>query len=113
MAFLFRYGTVFALVILCVFFTLMTFNEQFPTGSAAGDQVAAAVHSQFDQSPSILLVARNTQEDSQFLKSLESQIGDSGARIIGQNRLSGHDFDAVVLEVDGQHDIGHRLKNRS
>ena len=44
--FLSDYGMVFVLLLLCAFFSVVTYSEQSPTGEAAAKQVSADIQAQ-------------------------------------------------------------------
>lgn len=61
---------VFVLLALCAWFSWVTLAEQHPTGAAAGNQLARELRG---KGP-VLAVARDTPEDSQFIKALERSL---------------------------------------
>ncbi|HKQ38288.1 MAG TPA: ABC transporter permease, partial [Verrucomicrobiae bacterium] len=61
------YGMIFVLVGLCAWFSWVTLAEQHPTGAAAGEQLARELRG---KGP-VLIVARDTPEDGQFVTALE------------------------------------------
>ena len=42
------YGMIFVLLLLCAFFSVVTYSDQSPTGEAAAEQVVSAIGQQFE-----------------------------------------------------------------
>ncbi len=57
------YGMVLMLLLLGVFFSLMTLTEQQPTGEIGGQQVANAILAQHSSEASIWVVTRDLPSD--------------------------------------------------
>lgn len=80
--FLADYGIIFVLLALCAFFSLMTVDEQHPTGDAAGAMLAADIVQQTAPGATILIVVRNTQEDTEFADTLTVALKPAGRRVL-------------------------------
>src|SRR5690242_6940813 len=76
--FLTDYGMLFVLVLLCVYYSWATYTEQEPTGAAAGEQLARAILRQASKSAKVLIVARDTQDDTAFADTLAQRITEGG-----------------------------------
>ena len=61
---------VFVLLALCAWFSWVTMAEQHPTGAAAGEQVARHLRGK----GRVLVVARDTPEDTQFVSAIERSL---------------------------------------
>ena len=80
--FLTDYGMVFVLVLLCAFYSVVTFSEQSPSGETAAKQVATAIAGRFGKTPRVLIAARDQPDDAAFAQKLESEFAASGAQIL-------------------------------
>ncbi|MEC7201647.1 MAG: ABC transporter permease, partial [Verrucomicrobiota bacterium] len=72
------YGMVLMLLLLGVFFSLMTLTEQQPTGEVGGQQVANAILAQHSPEASIWVVTRDLPSDQAFAKTLTQSLVAAG-----------------------------------
>jgi len=98
-SFLSDYGTVLALVVLCVFFSVVTYSEQFPTGVVAARQVAAHVQEHFGKTPRVLIAARDQGDDVIFADELERRLTASGARVLAVVKGEPKDAREALLKI--------------
>lgn len=75
--FLRDYGMVFVLLLLAALFSILTVDEQHPTGAEAGKQVANRILERTSKA-AVLIVARDTAEDREFSSAIERHIEESG-----------------------------------
>ena len=80
--FLTDYGMVFVLVLLCAFYSVVTFSEQSPSGETAAKQVATAIAGRFGKTPRVLIAARDQPDDAAFAQKLASELTASGAQVL-------------------------------
>ncbi len=80
--FLADYGMIFVLLLLCAFFSVVTYTEQSPTGEAAAKQVVASIQEQFGKAPRVLIAASDQPDDAAFSTKLERDLAASGAQVI-------------------------------
>ena len=80
--FLADYGMIFVLLLLCAFFSVVTYSEQSPTGEAAAKQVVAAIAEQFGKTPRVLIAASDQPDDGAFAARLERDLTASGGQVI-------------------------------
>ena len=73
--FLSDYGMIFVLLLLCAFFSVVTFSEQSPTGDKAAQQVGAEIERQFGKTARVLIAARDQPDDAIFAAKLERDLG--------------------------------------
>jgi ribose transport system permease protein len=73
-----EYGTLLALAALAIFFSVATWSEQHPAGEIGGRQVAPIITRRFDPSASVLVVARDNQEDREFSRALHDELQRAG-----------------------------------
>ena len=76
--FLADYGMIFVLLLLCLLFSLTTYNEQHPTGEAAAEQLANRVLDEFGRDVRVLVAARSHQEDTVFAERLQAALAAGG-----------------------------------
>ena len=72
------YGMIFVLLLLCAFFSVVTYSEQSPTGEAAAKQVSTAIQKQFGATPRVLIAASDQSGDAAFAGRLERDLSASG-----------------------------------
>jgi ribose transport system permease protein len=75
------YGILLALAALCLYFSAVTYTEQFPTGAAGGQQLAADIARQFPRGASVLIVARDNREDAAFADTLQGELERAGMQV--------------------------------
>lgn len=80
--FLSDYGMLLVLLLLCLFFSWVTWDQQYPAGEAAGRQVARLVARQPLKTGSrVLIIARPNEEDRQFAAALQSRLEAGGLMV--------------------------------
>ena len=80
--FLSDYGMIFVLLLLCAFFSVVTYSEQSPTGETAAKQVGADIGKQFGKTARVLIAARDQPDDLEFATKLERDLSASGAQVL-------------------------------
>ena len=78
---LFEYGMVLVLLLLCVFFSVVTMSEQHPTGAEAGRQLARDILARFGKDARVLIAVRDQAEEITFLHAVEGQLAASGVYV--------------------------------
>ena len=78
-----EYGPIVVLLVLCVYFSVVTSSEQSPVGEAAAKQVYATIVDQFGRSPRVLIAASDQPSDPAFAASLARDLAASGAQVVG------------------------------
>jgi ribose transport system permease protein len=73
--FLSEYGMIFVLLLLCAFFSVVTYSEQSPLGEAAAKQVIAAIRQQFGNKPRVLIAASDQPDDAAFATTVQRELG--------------------------------------
>ncbi|MBM4095049.1 MAG: ABC transporter permease, partial [Planctomycetes bacterium] len=76
------YGMVFALLILCVLFSWLTWDEQNLTGAAGGEQLARLVIDAAPAGAAVLVVTRDAEDDRELAQVLSERLGVKGMRVI-------------------------------
>jgi ribose transport system permease protein len=77
------YGMLGVLILLCLYFSWATLQEQHPEGEAAAAIVAQKISSSLAEKSNILVVAKTTPRDFEFAKSLQSRLQAAGFNIVG------------------------------
>lgn len=77
--FLTDYGMVVVLLLLCVFFSVVTYTEQSATGAAAVEQVKGAIRT----GERVMVVGGETAGDAAYSGELERQLRAGGAEVTG------------------------------
>ena len=78
-----EYGPIVVLLVLCVYFSVVTSSEQSAVGEAAARQVYATIVDQFGRSPRVLIAASDQPSDPAFAASLARDLTASGAQVVG------------------------------
>ena len=68
-----HYGMAGVLLLLCVYYSWATYTEQQPRGAAAVTVLMKQI-TKADEKTAVLIVARNTEEDTVFVNALEAQL---------------------------------------
>jgi ribose transport system permease protein len=76
------YGMVLVLALLGAFFSAVTLEEQHPTGIAAARRLAGDMSRQFHAGDRVLIVVRDTLEDSAFAEELERRLRATGLTVV-------------------------------
>ncbi len=96
-----EYGMLMVLLLLCAYFSIVTWGKQFPTGELAASSLAQNILALPAESQQILIVARNSDEDKLFSHRLQSELETAGRRVF--QVVSGEPSDArraIVAAVD-------------
>ena len=72
-----NYGMFGILILLCIFFSIMTVRDQFPTGQDAGKSVAKILF-HYPHDAGVLIITGETVEDSLFSTSLNKMLLEKG-----------------------------------
>lgn len=84
--FLTDYGMSLVLLLLCGYYSVVTFASQDPSGASGGEQLAREVLAHVGPSARVLLVARDTREDVAFADAARSRLVEAGVTIVGDVR---------------------------
>src|SRR5258708_35816109 len=76
-----EYGIVGALVILCVYFSWVTYGEQRPTGASGGEALASEIKRALPPGSSVFIASRDNREDAEFAEALRSRLTGSGYKV--------------------------------
>jgi len=98
--FLSDYGMIFVLLLLCAFFSVVTYSEQSPTGEAAAKQVITAIQEQFGKTPRVLIAASDQPGDAVFAASIERQLTASGAQVMATVKGEPKDAREALVKIN-------------
>src|SRR5579875_84460 len=90
--FLSDYGMALVLLLLGIYYSVVTFALQDPSGASGGEQVAREVLARFGPAVHVLLVTRDTREDLAFAEAARHHLEAAGAQVVGDVR--GRPYDA-------------------
>jgi ribose transport system permease protein len=76
------YGMIFVLVILCGIFSVLTIEEQHPTGKDAGREVADKILAQHGTTAKVVIVTRKTPQDLSFADAADKRLKSAGATVL-------------------------------
>jgi len=86
------YGTILVLLVLCVGFSLVTLERQYPANASAGETLAQHILSEKPNQSRILILARNGGTSMEFTQALEKKFTASG--LIVTDTVMGQPVDA-------------------
>lgn len=89
-----EYGMFLVLLLLCAFFSIVTYSEQSSTGEAGADQVTSAILQRANSADKVLIVTRRQSDDIRFADRLQRNLVSSGVQIAGV--IQGEPQDARV-----------------
>ena len=98
--FLADYGMILALVLLCAFFSAVTYSDQSPKGAAAAKQIITVIGQQFGKTPRVLIAASDQPDDAAFTASIESALIASGAEVVAIAKGEPKDAREALVKVN-------------
>ncbi|MFZ4764731.1 MAG: ABC transporter permease [Roseimicrobium sp.] len=94
------YGMILVLVMLCVFFSVVTYSDQSPKGEAGAKQVVTAIGQQFAKVPRVLIAASDQPDDVPFAASIERELAASGAQVLATVKGSPKDARDALMKIN-------------
>jgi ribose transport system permease protein len=76
------YGMLGVLLLLCTYYSFVTWSDQQPTGTSAGEQLARDILARHDRTSRVLIVARDISEDALFADRLQEILTDAGWSVV-------------------------------
>ena len=98
--FLADYGMILVLVLLCAFFSVVTYSDQSPQGAAAAKQIITVIGQQFGKTPRVLIAASDQPDDAAFTASIESALIASGAEVVAIAKGEPKDAREALVKVN-------------
>lgn len=102
------YGMILVLLLLCLFFSAVTYREQSPSGAAAGRQLAAAITAGVGRTARVLIVVRDVPDDAALAEQLQRDLTSAGATVVAVARGEPSDARRALQNLaasDGQLDV--------
>jgi ribose transport system permease protein len=93
------YGMILVLLVLCAFFSAVTYREQSPTGAAAGQQLAAAIRNEAGGSPSVLIAVRDLPDDIALAEQLNRDVESNGGQVLAVVQGEPKDARAAIQKL--------------
>lgn len=75
------YGMVLVLLLLCAYFSWVTYAEQHPGGASGGRMLAGEILARSPRPANVLIVVRDIPEDGDFAASLEADLRAAGVKV--------------------------------
>jgi len=98
--FLADYGMILVLVLLCAFFSVVTYSDQSPQGAAAAKQIINVIGQQFGKTPRVLIAASDQPDDAAFVASIESALTASGAEVVAIAKGEPKDAREALMKIN-------------
>ena len=76
------YGMVFVLLLLCIFFSLVTVSTQYPTGTDGGRILAKQLIDELGTNKRVLVAASDSAQDKAFTAALRDELQAAGAVVV-------------------------------
>jgi ribose transport system permease protein len=112
--FLSDYGMALVLLLLCVYYSAVTFARQDPSGASGGEQLARELELRNEPISRVLIVTRDTREDIAFADALRRNLVKKGIEIAGDVRGSPSDARAELQRIaDSGSKIDHILATQA
>lgn len=96
------HGILLVLLLLCLFFSVVTYSEQSPTGAKAFRGVAEAVFERAGERAWVLIVASNQPSDSGFAEGVEREMVRRGMSVLGVVRGEPKDARDALVRVSSE-----------
>ena len=94
------YGMLGVLVALCVFFSLITYENQQPVGQDAADRLLGQIQDQFEEPGLVIIVGKNSEDGRVFVSQLEEQLSEGGWKVEAAIAGSPIDLGKALREAD-------------
>jgi ribose transport system permease protein len=112
--FLSDYGMALVLLLLCVYYSAVTFARQDPSGASGGEQLARELELRNESLSRVLIVTRDTREDIAFADALRRNLVKKGIEIAGDVQGSPSDARAALQRIaDSGSKIDHILATQA
>ena len=96
------YGMLGVLVALCVFFSLITYENQQPVGQDAADRLLGQIQEQFEKPGVVIIAGKNSEEGRAFVSQLEVYLTEAGWTVEAAIAGSPIDLGKALRQADGK-----------
>ena len=76
------YGSLLVLLLLCAYYSAVTWTEQQPVTPAAGRDLASAIIDEHGDAAAVVIIVRNTRLDAAFARAIAEELEKSGATVL-------------------------------
>jgi ribose transport system permease protein len=97
-----EYGMVLVLLLLCAYYTIVTFANQFPVGAAGGEALAHEVARRTKPGARVVVVAGEGQEEKRFAESLTSRLTNTGLEVVASAQGQPFNARAALQQIADQ-----------
>jgi ribose transport system permease protein len=94
------YGMLGVLVALCVFFSLITYENQQPVGQDAADRLLGQIQDQFVEPGVVIIAGKNSEDGRVFVSQLEEQLTEGGWKVEAAIAGTPIDLGKALREAD-------------
>ena len=85
------YGMLGVLILLCVFFSVITFEEQNPVGEEGAERLLGQIADQFENPGTVIIAGRGSEDGRNFVSHLKNELSEMGWLV--QAAISGSPID--------------------
>ena len=93
------YGMFFVLMLLCVFFSYATWNEQHPEGREAARQITEKFAERHGQCKAAVVVGQGGALAAEFVEQVSETLGEAGVSVLENVQGDPRDLDAVLKKL--------------
>jgi ribose transport system permease protein len=93
------YGMLSILLLLCGYFSIVTWSEQQPAGASAGEQLALDIVTRYGPTARVLILARDVPEDLAFADTLQERLQQAGCTVIDSVKGQPQDARRMISAV--------------
>jgi ribose transport system permease protein len=76
------YGMLLVLLLLCAYYSYVTWQEHHPTGAGAAQEIADEVTARWPEGATVAIIAQRTREDTAFADTLRDRLTASGRKVV-------------------------------
>jgi ribose transport system permease protein len=93
------YGMILVLLLLCAFFSVVTYRDQSPTGAAAGRQLATTIMTELGEAPRVLIAVRDQPDDVAMAEQLRRDVEEKGGQVLAVVQGEPKDARAAIQKL--------------
>ncbi|REJ86447.1 MAG: ABC transporter permease [Planctomycetota bacterium] len=77
-----RYGSVFVLLLLCIYYSIVTISEHQPITPAAGRKLARTIAATHEPAAAVVVIVGESNQDRAFAEAVADELQDQGAQVL-------------------------------